>query len=359
MSYKYFFLCLLLPVCFYSCRTSSIKLSNGTTLKREKLESFIIAQMDSLKVPGLSIAIIQEGKIIYENVFGVKNYETGEPVVNETIFEAASLSKPVFAYFVLKLAEKGVIDLNKPLSHYYPHPDISDTAKGNLITARMVLCHTSGLPNSREKENVGELPVLFTPGSKYEYSGEGYQYLKDVLCHILKLNDTQLDSLFQREVVKPIGAKNMGFTWQNHFTKLKAYGHLDGIPTDNKSQGPETYFGSAGGLHCNAVDYARFLLALLQKDNSESEIIEEMFAVRENMPVAEGELPRALAFERKQIGNRIRFWHGGKNRDTRAYCHLYRKEKEGLVMFSNCDTFQKTYCAKRIMEYMGMEWNIK
>ena len=75
-------------------------------------------------VPGISIAVIEDGRISWHGAFGTKNADTGEPVTDETIFEAASLSKPVFAYAVMKLVDRGVVALDTPLADYLAKGDL-------------------------------------------------------------------------------------------------------------------------------------------------------------------------------------------------------------------------------------------
>jgi CubicO group peptidase (beta-lactamase class C family) len=84
------------------------------------LEKQIPELMEQAVVPGFSIALIADAKLVWRRGFGVKNSVSKEPVDNDTVFEAASTSKPVFAYAVTKLCEKGVLDLDTPLTHYTP-----------------------------------------------------------------------------------------------------------------------------------------------------------------------------------------------------------------------------------------------
>ncbi|MFP3836070.1 serine hydrolase domain-containing protein, partial [Chryseobacterium sp. SIMBA_028] len=83
-------------------------------------------------------------KIVYHRALGTANLETQLPLNNQSVFEAASLSKTVFAYFVLRLVDQGVLNLDTPLYKYMPYEDIADDERYKLITARMVLDHTSG-----------------------------------------------------------------------------------------------------------------------------------------------------------------------------------------------------------------------
>ena len=111
--------------------------------------------MDKMGVPGLSMALISDDRIAWHRAFGVTNVETNQQVKEDTIFEAASLSKPVFAYLVLKLASRGELDLDRPLVEYAPEVYLKkkflgpkfDDARYKKITARMVLNHSTGFPN--------------------------------------------------------------------------------------------------------------------------------------------------------------------------------------------------------------------
>lgn len=121
------------------------------TVKRKdlvpELEREIPRLMAEGEVPGLQIAVVRGGKVEWIKSFGVRNAETGEAVTDATIFEAASLSKPVFAYAVMKLVEAGRIDLDRPLQSYLGEPYLKDDDRINKITARMALDHTTGFQN--------------------------------------------------------------------------------------------------------------------------------------------------------------------------------------------------------------------
>ncbi len=139
------------------------------------LEKIVPRLMRDGDVSGLSVALIKNGEIVWHRGFGVKNAETKEPVGDDTVFEAASLSKTVFAYAVLKMVEDGKLDLDAALSEYLPAPYIENDARLNLITARRVLSHTTGFPNWRASGK--PLQIYFTPGERFSYSGEGFIYL--------------------------------------------------------------------------------------------------------------------------------------------------------------------------------------
>ncbi len=136
----------------------------------------ITEMMRAARIPGLSLAELRDGELVRVEVIGVADAASGEPVSEATLFEAASLSTPVFATIVLRLVERGEIDLDRPLVEYLVNERIDDP-RGDRITARMVLSHRSGLPNWGGER----LELAFDPGTAFNYSGEGYVYLQRVV----------------------------------------------------------------------------------------------------------------------------------------------------------------------------------
>lgn len=125
-----------------------------------QLERDIPELMKKDGVPGLAIAVIRAGKTALLHGFGLKEVKTGQPVTGETVFEAASLSKPVFTYAVLKLVEQGKLGLDVPLTTYLPKPFIGGDERLAKITARIVLSHRSGFPNWPADD--GSVSIYFT-----------------------------------------------------------------------------------------------------------------------------------------------------------------------------------------------------
>src|SRR5688500_20332793 len=117
--------------------------------------------MKALNIPGLSIAFIEDGKVWHHKTMGYGNVEKKLPVTDKTIFEGASISKSIFAFFVMTYVEEGKLDLDRPLFEYLPYPDIAHDERYKKITARMILSHRSGFPNWREHESDKKLKIKF------------------------------------------------------------------------------------------------------------------------------------------------------------------------------------------------------
>lgn len=342
-------------VAINGCQTSQSTVTKitGETIQIEELETFIRQRTKELKVTGLSLAIINDGKISYLGSFGVKNSSTDKKITQQTVFEAASLSKPLFAYFVMLQVEKGLINLDEPLYQYHPNKDLLVDERHQLITARMLLTHTSGLPNWREKAGAG-LELSFTPGTQFQYSGEGYEYLRRVIQAKLGVDDDGLQDVIDREIVNTINAGFMKYTWDQEILERKAYGHRNGEPTDNHKH--DHNFGASYSLNTTAEDYAKFLASLMQPAQSKVEMVDEYLAIQYEMPQEKGESHRSIGFPVKKTEHGLRYYHSGNNGDFRAYCHFYRNSGYGVVLFSNSDNLFSSNLAQEIIEFLGDRW---
>ena len=160
-------------------------------------------------VPGVAYARIDRTSIAPAAV-GLRDVAARLPATTSTIFEAASLSKPVFAYAVLALVVRGVVDLDRPLDSYLPSPYPIDDPRGGAITARHVLSHTSGLPNWRHAAS-DPLTLAFAPGAQYLYSGEGYYFLQTVVEHATGKPIAQV----MRAVLDDLGMRDSSYVWRN------------------------------------------------------------------------------------------------------------------------------------------------
>jgi CubicO group peptidase (beta-lactamase class C family) len=158
----------------------------------------------------VSIAIVRNARLAWRRGFGVKDTASKEPVDNDTVFEAASISKTVFAYAAMKLCEKGVIGLDTPLTKYSPKPFLEGDPRLELITARLVLSHRTGFQNWRSDTN--PLKIHFTPGEKYAYSGEGYSYLQSVVTHLTR---QPIESYMKASLFVPFGMSSTGYVWND------------------------------------------------------------------------------------------------------------------------------------------------
>jgi CubicO group peptidase (beta-lactamase class C family) len=221
-----------------------------TTESRPRALGALRALMDTAGVPGAAIAIINRGRVSIEG-FGYTDSAGGRKVDRNTVFEAASLSKPVIAYATLKLADIGRLSLDTPMVRYLVYPDLPRDVRARLITARMVLSHTTGLQNERIGDDT--LKLSFTPGSKFQYSGEGYVYLGRVIEEITQM---PLAVAMEQLVFRPLGMRRSSFVWENRFANNAAVGH--GSFGELRRPTRPSVGRAPSSLHTTALDYATF-----------------------------------------------------------------------------------------------------
>ena len=226
-----------------------------------ELEKQLVLLMKEHRVPGVSLAVIRGGELAERRTFGVKDAASEAPVDDATMFEAASMSKPVFAYAVLKLCERGVLDLDTPLTKYTSSRFLEGDPRLDLITARQVLSHTTGFPNWRSKSR--PLAIAFTPGTRWSYSGEGYSYLQSVITELTKV---PIEEYMRVNILEPFGMTSSGYVWNDTFAAKMARPHAeDGAPLENKrsTAADVARYASAGALLTTPTDYAKFMLEIL------------------------------------------------------------------------------------------------
>ncbi|HWS98766.1 MAG TPA: serine hydrolase [Pyrinomonadaceae bacterium] len=316
-----------------------------TDAKKEELaaslEKLIPQLMTEGGVPGLSVLLIHDNKIFWQRSFGVANAETKQPVASDTVFEAASLSKPVFAYGVLKLADAGKLDLDTPLVKYLPGAYVESDERLNQITARMVLSHRTGFPNWRRGD---QLKINFTPGERFSYSGEGFVYLQKV---VERLTNQPLDAFMQKTVFGPLGMTSSSYVWQAAYESRKVYGHDPFGSVTGRRKPAEA--NAAASLHTTAEDYAKFVTAVMTGAGLRKKTAREMLTpyvkVQEGCtdcvtnPSA-GALSQTvswgLGWGLQHTADGDSFWHwGDSNNDAQAYVVAFPKRKLALMVFAD------------------------
>jgi CubicO group peptidase (beta-lactamase class C family) len=244
----------------------TLKRLDGSTISSAEIDRTVARLMTAARVTGIAVAIINDSKIAYVKSYGFRNKEEQKPLTAQTVMRGASFTKAVFAYLAMQLIEEGVIDLDKPVFQYLEKPlpdyekykDLAGDQRYKLITARMLLSHTSGFPNSRWFNADEKLDIKFTPGSKYSYSGEGINLLQFV---IEVMTNKSVAEMMQERIFKPLGMTRTGMTWEDRFEDDYAIGYDENEkPLGHKRQGVR----AAGSMDTTIADYARFIQAVMQ-----------------------------------------------------------------------------------------------
>ncbi|MEE4275619.1 MAG: serine hydrolase domain-containing protein [Thermoleophilia bacterium] len=169
------------------------------------LQAYIPERLASADVPGLAVALVHEGEVVWQAGFGVANTLTDEPVTEDSVFAVASLSKPVAAYIALDLVDSGRLDLDEPVHGRFEDPWLPPSERADRITLRHLLAHTSGLSN---RLHPLDKSVGFPPGERFSYSSVGYQYLQAV---IEQAAGSSLERVARETVFEPLAMRSTSF----------------------------------------------------------------------------------------------------------------------------------------------------
>lgn len=323
-----------------------------------EFEARVKEVMDRAVVSGLGCSILNNGRIVYHQTFGFRDMETGEVLNSESVFNAASFSKTVFAYLVMVLADEGLIDVDRPLHEYLEKeiPDYEDYVdlegddRWRDITTRVALSHTTGFPNWRFLTDDQRLSFLFDPGNRFSYSGEGIHLLQLV---VEEITDKDLETLAREKVFGPLGMENSSYVWLPSYEGRYALPHNEFGWTGNpKRRGKPA---AAGSMTTTAVDYGRLLEAVIATERSPNQNGQQMLSptirIRSERMLGPGswrdaksgdgvELSWGLGWGLFDSPRGRAFFHTGHDVGAQNYTVTFLDQGIGIVLLSNSDNFE-------------------
>lgn len=351
------------------CRVSVSRSGDGDSPAPGASPTALPSIMELAGVPGIAVAHVSGASVRAEG-HGVTRATDGRPVDADTVFEAASLSKPVFAYIVMQLVAERALDLDRPLREYLPLP--ATDSRSTSITARHVLSHSTGWRNWRNNMTQ-PLVADFDPGSRFGYSGEGFYYLQRV---VEKVTGAGMLKLSRERVIVPFGMTRTFFMWQPWMDANRAEPHtnrgalgtgylgptskgmLDAAAAANVSLETWTHETAerllpsanrdvpvlpnfllpnvAGSLATTANDYGKFLTRLMADESTLRLMM--MPTTRLNRVIQWG-----LGVGLQTEASRTTFWHWG---DTFGFKNFFVADpgrRTAIVVFTNGQNGRSVY----------------
>ena len=297
------------------------------------------------KVPTLGIGIIENGKLQQIKVYGEITQGVSAPY--NTIFNVASLTKPVTAMVALKLVSLGKWNLDEPIYKYWTDPDVANDPRNRKLTTRIILSHQTGFPNWRWMNKNKKLDFQFEPGTKYQYSGEGMEYLRKALE---KKFNKSLQQLANELIFQPLKMTDTKYIWdKNVDTTRLAIGY------DQNGNAYETIKNTtpnaADDLLTTIKDYGNFLVSVMNGDGLSKNVFQEM--TKNQVATTKGK-HFGLGFEIYDLGNGEKaLSHGGSDNGVQTIVFILPKTKQGLLIFTNSDTGGSIY-ELLIKHYLGI-----
>jgi CubicO group peptidase (beta-lactamase class C family) len=302
--------------------------------------------LKELKIPTLGLGIIEDGTLKQIKVFGKIKDDISAPY--NTIFNVASLTKPITAMVALHLVNIGKWDLDEPVYKYWIDPDIANDPRNKQLTTRIILSHQTGFPNWRYMKENKKLSFDFEPGTKFQYSGEGFEYLRKAIENKFK---KPLEQLARELIFQPLKMNDTNYIWDKNTDKTRfALGYdKNGKPykiEENKLA------NAADDLHTTVEDYGNFLANILNGGNLNNDLYLQMIKRQVQVQTRKNKY-YGLGFVIYDLDNgEYALSHGGSDAGTFCITIIFPKTKHGLLIFTNADDGYKVF-DKLLLHYLG------
>jgi len=281
-------------------------------------------------------------------VFG--ELQTNKPAPINTIWNVASMTKPITAIVALKLINAGKWDLDEAIYKYYTDPDVANDPRTKLLTTRIILSHQTGFPNWRGNNEDGKLSFEFEPGTKYQYSGEGYEYLRKALEKKFKKS---LEQLASELIFKPLKMKDTKFIWDDKTdsTRFAKWHNEQGKLYETQKN---TTVNAADNLLTTVEDYSRFLVHILNGAGLSDKLYKEM--ITNQVKINEYKHWGLGWWVDENINDDKDFAlvHGGDDVGVHTITFIVPKTKQALLIFTNCDNGTDAF-AEILVKFLGKD----
>ena len=350
----------------FSCKkdSSNVLLNEITTIENNLLPAIHVTD-DSIKtynltermkyynIPGVSIAIVENGQLKWAKGYGISDTETGKKVDSNTLFQAGSISKPVAALAVLKLAEENKVNLDQDVNTYLQGWKVPENTltQGEKVTLRKLLTHTAGMtvhgfPGYKQTDtfptttdvlnglgNTPKITIDTIPGSIWRYSGGGYTVMQKVVEEVTKQS---FEDYINTAILQPFNMKNSTYSQpidSTKYTNISAAYNRKGKMIEGKwNNYPEK---AAAGLWTTPSDLAKYCTEIQQisKENKKGVLhkktVEAMLTKHKN----NWGLGPSLQWE----SDSLVFRHGGKNAGFTNEMIAFAHRGNAVIVMTNAD----------------------
>lgn len=325
-----------------------------------QLDAVVERAMRQHNVPGASVAVLKNGEVAWARGYGMADSAQGQPVTPDTVFDAASIAKPVTAWGIMNLVEDGLLDLDAPVEGYLTRWHLPPSEfEHDQVTIRRILSHTAGLstdgdtgvepgeyvPTLEEALNgavlgMRALHVAYPPGEDYHYSSVGYTLLE---IAVEEVTGEPFAVYMQREILDPLGMVNSSYDWTPELRAKAAVGH----DWYNRPLPEYQYSTRAqGSLRTTATDLAIFMAASMPGPNGEligrgvltPESVAEILKPVPFTNEAESSQVSGLGVDLIRVdGKLLGARKTGDHRGFKPIIVMDLEEREGLAIMANSD----------------------
>lgn len=246
------------------------------SVAKDVLDSRMVTMMETMRIPGASVAVLSDNRIVYYNTFGVRmqgksktpmhffpwaatpdSSYIGKPINKQTIFNGASLSKIFLAAVVYQMIDEKKLEIDRPLYEYMSYEPLTYDERYKKITTRMVLSHTSGLENWQFQNNPKKIEIVSEPGTAFVYSGEGYMFLTKV---VEKMLGKSYEIFTKERIIDRLALKDTYLKYNKQARKDSVLNHAIAHTLNGAQYAIQNYdVAPAYGVHFTAYDFARLM----------------------------------------------------------------------------------------------------
>ena len=289
------------------------------------------------RVPGATLALVQNGEIVFSAAYGVRDTR-GTPMAEGVLMECASLTKSLFALLAMQEADAGKLELDRPIMEVLKEEPWSDDPRFASITPRMALCHATGLPNWEAKP----MHMLFDPGTKFSYSGEGYFLLQHLVEQIEGKN---MNELFTQRFFRPWGMESSTAYWTPAVGAAFSVGFNRGggvrkVRDARRTTGNGPEPNAAWSLYSYSRDYAQILCHLIRKRGGLSQETFDRMTSPQNAATPAVDWGLGFGIPKKDPNV---LWHWGDNSGFQSFAVWDKVTGDGVVVHTNCDSGRELY----------------
>lgn len=348
----------------------------GIVIKGQAASRMSLAdRMEAYKVPGVSIAVINNYKIEWTKGYGASEKGSSDPITPKTLFQAASISKPVAAFAALYFVEKGLLDLDedvnrKLISWKVPENEFTDKKK---VTLRGIMTHSAGLTvhgfggyakrkqvptliqilDGEKPANSVPIRVDVEPGTKNRYSGGGFTVIQQLMIDV---SGKPFPEIMRETVLDKIGMEDSTYEQplpESHADQAARAHRLNGTMIKGKWHAyPEM---AAAGLWTTPLDLCRFALEIMLSKKGKSNKVLSQKMVQEMLTAQNESVGLGLPLWNE--GKDFRFMHGGSNAGFKCVFVAYPEKGQGAAIMTNGDQGSSLY--QEILRSLSAEYGWK
>lgn len=328
-----------------------------------EIDEGVVSLMEEYNVTGVGVGFIKNGELVDTKYIGEQSPDI--PISSQTMFNVASATKAITAEVFLRLAAKGEVSLDEPISNYYVYADIADDPRHKLLTPRIILTHRTGFKNWPWLYEDEKLAFDYDPGTQFGYSGIGFYILAKFLEEKLW---TTFPHLVEETIFNPLGMKNSSIVKESWFEDYSP------TPVDNEGNymepydHPVGYWNPADDLHVTVEDYAKFIISSMNNGGLSDEltlerekIVSDLIAdpvwgtdestTKDFYPTSYGYGLGWMIFDYGDGNKNIQ--HGGNDEGEASMAYFHTKSKNGLIVF--CNGGNAVFMLPKIVELLDEE----